>query len=64
MFSCIIVLVVYDYKKVELFEWVKQYIDILCLFCIVVIGIIGVLIYDNIGFEVYWFKSGLLGGDQ
>lgn len=59
-----IVLVVYDYCKQMLMNWVECYQLLLEKYVFYVIGIMGNLIQCVIGMDVNVMLSGLMGGDQ
>jgi methylglyoxal synthase len=59
-----IVLIAHDNRKIDLLEWAKYNRDLLANHELFGTGTTGQLISNELGLDVYRFKSGPLGGDQ
>ncbi|MDI6780102.1 MAG: methylglyoxal synthase [Bacteroidota bacterium] len=59
-----IALIAHDNKKNDLLEWARYNKGSLCKHELFATGTTGQLLTDELGLDVYKFKSGPLGGDQ
>jgi methylglyoxal synthase len=59
-----IALVAHDNKKQELIDWANQHKSLLSQHALVATGTTGQKLQDEVGLDVFRFKSGPLGGDQ